>query len=693
MPGLIEELKRRNVFRVGVAYVVIAWVIAQVAELALDSFAAPDWVMKTLLLVLALGLPLALFFAWAFEMTPEGIKKEKDVDRSQSITHTTAHKLDRVIIVVLVAALGYFVVDKFMLDGPAPVEDATQSSSEQADTDRVVATVTDDAGDNFNDKSIAVLPFAHRSPDPNDQYFTDGMHDDLLTRLAKQDAFKVISRTSVMEYRDTTKNLKEVGEELGVRHILEGGVQRAGSRVRINVQLIDAQTDEHLWAETYDRELTTDNLFDIQSEITAAIAAGLHAKLADKSDRSERSAPTSSLPACDLYLKANQLTLGNNKPEWMTAISSYGEAVSIDPEFALAHVGLAEAYLVLYWTYGGDPANRAASRAAIDRAKSLDPDLPEIQMAEGFYHYWGKLDYTAALGFMDRAIELMPNHAEAHMWRGWIMRRAGRWDEALESMQRSLKLNPRAPFNWLEYGQTLSYVHRFDEALAAIGKAKALGGQELSARAYTTVVYLQQGDVQTALSEAEDTLRSSEPGIRITLWEPFLLARDFDAARKLGEAWPADFEIFRHRYNLSDTMIATALRLAGETEAAKLNAEKAIAQLLSADSKFPDDYRKHYALAHAYAAMNDRANTIKYAELGIAQAPRDAVENIVDGYYMAGVLALVGATERALKTLEPLLPGPSAVSVRYVELDPHWDDLRDDSKFKALLDKYRKQAP
>lgn len=312
--SFFAELKRRNVIRLGAAYVVIAWLIAQVADLALDNFEAPGWVIKTILLLLALGFPLALFFAWAFEMTPEGIKKEKDVDRSNSITSHTGRTLDRVIIVVLVVALGYFVADKFVGGEAGPASSLAPAGSIQEPEGGNGSEALQDAAGQVDDKSLAVLPFAHRSPNPTDQYFTDGIHDDLLTQLAKQDAFKVISRTSVMEYRDTTKNMKQVGDELGVRHILEGGVQRAGTRVRINVQLIDAQTDKHLWAETYDRELTTDNLFDIQSEITTAIAISLQAELNDGL-ASGRSAPTVSLPAYDLYHKAKQLTIGNNRSE------------------------------------------------------------------------------------------------------------------------------------------------------------------------------------------------------------------------------------------------------------------------------------------------------------------------------------------------------------------------------------------
>jgi TolB-like protein len=683
--SVFEELKRRNVFRVGIAYAVAAWVLLQMFDVIGDILDLPEWGGKMILAVLVIGFFLALVLAWAFEITPEGLKRESEVDRSQSISNVTGRKLDRAIIGVLVIALVYFVADKFFISDNEPAVETTPAVvvAEQR------ASAAPEPGNRIDDKSLAVLPFAHRSPNPDDQYFTDGIHDDLLTQLAKQDAFKVISRTSVMEYRDTTKNMKQIGEELGVRHILEGGVQRSGTRVRINMQLIDTFTDEHLWAETYDRELTTDNLFDIQSEITLAIANALHATLSGSPLDADRSAPTSSLAAYDLYLRGKQLTIGNTKVEWQAAVDLYEEAISLDPEFALAYVGLAEAYLTLYWSYEGNLANREASRAAIDRAMALDPELPEIQMAEGFYHYWALLDYEAALGYLDRAIALMPNNAQAHMWRGWTLRRSGRLEEALVSMHRSLELDPRAPFNWLEYGQTLSYLHRFDEALSAFDKTNAMRLLAMWSKSYTSQIYLQQGDVQAALYQSEETLRSSDPTVRQAMWEPLLLARDFGAAQRFANDWPPELETWRQRFYLKEALSATAYRLSGELESARAAADQALERLLAPDSEFPNDYRKHFVLAQVYAAANDRAGTVEQVDLAFSEEPFDAVVGMENRYYMAQALVLVGEKDRAFKLLEPLLPGPSVVSVRYVELDPHWDALRDDPEFVALLNRYR----
>ncbi|MGI9200615.1 MAG: tetratricopeptide repeat protein, partial [Woeseiaceae bacterium] len=269
--GIISELRRRNVFRVAIAYVVVTWLLLQVVDILVPMLTLPEWVGRLIFLLLVVGFPIALLFAWAFEMTPDGVKLEKNVDRSTSITHVTGRKLDRAIIGVLVFALAAAIYANFQ-DDPEAVPEA--ASAEQVSSDEVPEVIA------TPDKpSIAVLPFANRSANQEDEFFVDGMHDDLLTQLAKISGLKVISRTSVLQYRDTEKSMKVIGDELGVKALLEGGVQRAGDRIRINVQLIDASTDEHLWAETYNRELTADNIFEIQEEISLEIAGALHAAL------------------------------------------------------------------------------------------------------------------------------------------------------------------------------------------------------------------------------------------------------------------------------------------------------------------------------------------------------------------------------------------------------------------------------
>ena len=242
-------------------------------------------------------------------------------------------------------------------------------------------------------------------------------------QLSKIDAFSVISRTSVMEYRDTTKNLRQIAQELSVANVMEGAVQRAGDRVRINVQLIDAYSDEHLWAEIYDRELTANNLFDIQSEIAQAIAEALQATLTPSELASVADVPTDNVEAYDQYLFAKRLVQNETRNDHQTAIELFKDVLSLDPEFKLALIELARAYMTKYWQYGGDPVDRELAWETIGKAKSIDANFAELYMAEGFYWYWGHLDYERALYNIKKSIEMMPGNAEAYMWQAWIGRR------------------------------------------------------------------------------------------------------------------------------------------------------------------------------------------------------------------------------------------------------------------------------
>ena len=324
--SFIAELKRRNVFRVGAAYAIIAWVLVEVAHTAFPTLQLPDWTITLVTVLLVMGFPIALVIAWAFELTPDGIKRESAVDPAESITHHTGRKLDFIIIGVLAVAVVYLVVDKFV------VEAEPKSAEVAAEQIPAAETAT-------REQSIAVLPFANRSVEAADAFFVDGIHDDILTHISKIRSLKVISRTSMMEYRDTTKNLKTIGRELGVTTVLEGGVQRAGDHVRINVQLIDAETDDHLWADIYDRKLTTANIFAIQTEIAKVIAAALQATLSPEEQDRLETLPTESLAAYEAYIRAKQYLAQEQLAAMAEAIVYFQQAIGLDPSFALAYVG------------------------------------------------------------------------------------------------------------------------------------------------------------------------------------------------------------------------------------------------------------------------------------------------------------------------------------------------------------------
>ncbi len=424
--SLFGELKRRNVFRVAVAYAIIAWLTVQIADLVLDNIEAPNWIIQVLFLLLAVGFVVAVIFSWAFEVTPEGLKRERDVVRDESITHLTARKLDYVTVAAAIAVAIMFGWQQYAAE---PIARGTQSISADTNGDSRIDVAR------LGAQSIAVLPFANRSNQEEDLFFTDGIHDDLLTQLAKIKNLKVISRTSVMEYRDTTKKIPEIASELGVAKVLEGGVQRAGQRIRINAQLINVATDEHLWAETYDREMTIDNLFDIQSEITRQIVSAVKGQMSTSDEGALASAPTKSVPAYEAYLRARQVlgSSGYNMEKYQEAQPLLEQAIDLDPDFALAHLRLAEIHSFAMWIgWDTSAARQIDAKAAIDHSAAiLGADAPEIQAARGNYLYRFERDFKGALAAQSAATAAMPGDVVLLNALGSTQRRLGLWDESI----------------------------------------------------------------------------------------------------------------------------------------------------------------------------------------------------------------------------------------------------------------------
>ncbi len=443
--NFIRELRRRNVFRVAVAYAIVAWLTIQIADIVLPAFHAPDWAMQTLLVLVVLGSPLAIAVSWSFELTPEGLKREEDVDRSTSITTQTGRKLDLVIITVLTIAVAFFVLDKFFWDKNASEE----SQSDAAD----IA------------KSVAVLPFVNMSGDEANNPFTIGIHDDLLTHLSKIASLKTISRTSMLQYRDTTKSIPDIAAELGVATILEGGVQRSGDRVRINAQLIDANSDKHLWAETYDRELTAANIFAIQTEIATAIVEALRTALTPQEIQSIAAVPTENLEAFEAYQLGRQALELRTTMSIAEAIELFTKATTIDSNFAQAWAGLSDSYRLM-GSYSGqnvDDFNEKA-RVAVERALQLNDRISEphtslatLLAVQG--------DIAGGMSAIERALSLDPNNANARFRYADLLHETGDLEEALLEYEKAARLDPLSPIINDSYAWTLAEVGRFDESL------------------------------------------------------------------------------------------------------------------------------------------------------------------------------------------------------------------------------------
>ena len=533
--SLFNELKRRNVFRVGAAYIVAAWLVIQVVETLFPVYGLSNAAIRIVVAILGVGFIPSLILSWVFEFTPEGLKKDADVDSEKSITQTTGRKLDRIILVVLALALGYFAFDKFVLD---PVED--EQIAQSARQEGLTAALTK----SYGDRSIAVLPFENRSNREEDQFFTDGIHDDLLTTIAKIGSMKVISRTSVMEYKDTIKKLPQIAQELGVANILEGGIQRSGDQVRINVRLIDAATDKRLWGQTYNRELTAENLFAVQSEITRLIADALQAELSTDEQRRINARPTDNLQAYEAYMRGRQLMATRNAAKLKLATEEFNKATEIDPSFALAWVGVADSLSMSFGVRGAraeDPL--PIIEDAVKNALVIDNDLGEAYASLGLMHgKYGRNDEAETA--YQKAIELSPNYATAYQWySGLVGNDPLRTQESIDLMQKAAKLDPRSEiighglgkvyekkglyrlaenqyiktielypdFESAYFGLAVLYMRntgQFDKALASLNKAIALHPEFLTYKLQRGGIYSQLGDLE-AVQENRDNLADS----------------------------------------------------------------------------------------------------------------------------------------------------------------------------------------
>jgi len=486
MANLWVELKRRNVIRVALVYIVVTWLSVQVADIMFDSFGTPEWVMKTFIGFLALGFPIAVVFAWAFEITPEGIKKEKDVDRSKSIAHETSRKLDYAIIAILVLGLGYVVVDSYILTdketlGSPAVAEASSSAS------------------------IAVLPFVNMSADEENEYFSDGISEELLNVLVRIEGLKVASRTSSFSYKGKDMDIPTIAKQLDVEHVLEGSVRKSGNRVRVTAQLIDVKTDKHLWSDTYDRELT--DIFAIQDEIAQHIVEALKQALgageAATSLASTRS--TDNLEAYQLYLQGRYLWQQRGEDNIRNSIDLFKQAIDMDSSFARAWSNLAAAYAVLDGYSDESLAAMAPlAREAADKAIELDPSLAEPYGIYGFLEGQEGGDWAKGEAAYQRALELEPGNATLRGWYGIHLIEAGYVEDAYAPMQKAYELDPVSGLitSWMGYAEYLGGNDQKGEEY--FRRAIDLSFSNANGLAYRT--YVSQGRYEEAIAAGEASI-------------------------------------------------------------------------------------------------------------------------------------------------------------------------------------------
>lgn len=497
--SLISELKRRNVVRVGIAYLVVSWLVLQVADVVFGNIGAPEWLFPALLTVIGLGLPIALALAWAFELTPEGLKRDHEVERDSAAPRANAGRLNIVIIAALSLALAYFVLDKFILDG------GSSSDAVAGDANRAIG------------KSIVVLPFANRSVSTDDEFFVDGMHDDILTQLSKLSTLdKVISRTTAMSYLGTTKPIDQIAEELGVATVLEGGVQRAGDTIRINMQLIDATTDQHLWAEIFERQMTVENLFAIQTEITREVVNALNGVLSEQDREQLDAMPTDSLEAYKEYTLGRQQLSRRTGEAVELALEHFRRATELDAGYALAWVGVADS-LSLLPGYSGISLESTFDerRAAIDKALAIDPLSGEAYTSLASLTN-DREGPEQAVPLFERAIELNANYPTARHWYALALNELRRFAEGLVQIKKARDVDPVSPIlSVVEVGGLMN-AGRFDEAERVVRESIKRNPEFPSLQ----TIY---ADLLVDSGELADGLRWSESAAALSPESPYMM--------------------------------------------------------------------------------------------------------------------------------------------------------------------------
>jgi len=677
--SLLGELKRRNVFRASALYAAAAWLLVQVATQVFPFFHVPEWVVRWIIVAAVVGLPPFIAFAWFYEFTPEGLKRQSEVDADESIVHLTARKLDRWIIVLLVFIALLMVVQVF----------THRPATEHADAGP--------GGDAIPAKSIAVLPFENLSKDENNAYFATGMQDEILTRLAGIRDLKVISRTSTAQYASQPPNLKIVAEQLGVATVLEGSVQKAGEQVHINLQLINARNDSHLWAQSYNRELK--DIFAVEGEVAQSVADALKAQLMPAEVERATAVPTHNEAAYQLYLQANahfnraldqDVLVPRELPQ---AIPLYQRALDADPQFALAAAALGRAHMHVYF-YAPDrtDARLSSAKTAIDRALALQPDLGEAHYALALYFYWGHRDYARSVDELHMARQSIANSADVPRMLAAIARRQGRAADMIAGFQEATLLDPRSSSAIDQLGLGYAALRRYADADRAFAQAEEVTrdpADERVTRSQSLVLW--KGD----LAPMRSALGSLEPGSdayagnATGYFNLYWWSHDFANALRISQnnsddAWSDTANIALPRL----LYVAWAQQASNDPKAAETYA--AVRKTATAAIGQQDEHADpHVALAFAAAGLGEKNEAIREGRRAAELLPtsRDAMSGAAVLVYQAQMYVRVGDYDAAFDTLrsaQPLLSG-NAISAALLKLDANWDPIRNDPRFAQLV--------
>ena len=640
------ELKRRKVYRVAVGYAVLAWLLIQIATQVFPFFEIPTWAVRLIIVSLILGFPVALFLSWAFDITPGGIVRTGDVEP------------------VL------------------PPASPTRFSPPE--------------------KSIAVLPFENLSDDQQNTYFADGIQDDILSSLAKVADLKVISRTSVRQYRTGTRNVREIGEALGVAYVMEGTVRRESNRVRINAQLIDARTDLHVWNDTYDREIS--DLFTLQTELARRIAFALRANLSPQEKVRLQTHPTSDLDAYDLFLRARDLFRwsgsGDPRENGEHALKLLEDAIGRDPHFALAHCLASRFHAELYW-FGYDRTRSRLAQAKLeaDTALRLQPESSDVRLALAYYYYYGYRDYELARTELAIAHSLAPNDAETWEAAAAVDRRQGRWDDAVVNFEKAKALDPRNASVLWDIAETNACLGRYEEAEAGFAVGTDINkGAHFFSIARAAIAFRKDGNLDPLCAALRAIPADFDPGGGVTniALRVYLTARDYDEA----ERW-----LRKSRYErFNDIGVGGAASILdgyafprswyeGQIARGRGHSEAAQAAFAAAEEiveddlvKAPDDPELIAMLGLVLAARGRKKEAIEAGHRAVELLPisKDAFDGPLIVAKLVVIYAQADEPARALVLLEELVNVPNGPTPGALRIEREWDPLRGNARFEKL---------
>jgi len=670
----LTELKRRNVYRAAVACGVVAWFLTQLTTQVFPFFEIPNSAVRFVVIALAVGFPIAMLLSWLYEFTPEGIVRTEDLHPAQarSIQRATGRILDFIIIGVLLLVIAMLIV------GRRPFYKQT--------------------GESISQKSIAVLPFENLSEEKANAYFADGVQDEILTRLSKIADLKVISRTSTQHYNSAPENLREIARQLGVAHILEGRVQKSGDAVRVNVQLIKAANDSHLWADTFDRKLT--DIFSVESEVAKAIADQLRAKLTGQEEQVIAAKPTDNPEAYDAYLRglAYALKAAYTPTNALGAQKYLREAVRLDPKFALSWALLSSVDASGYLSTSVQPtvALREEARQAAETALTLQPNLGEALMAKGYYHLGCLKEYDTAVRYFEQARQFLPNSSQIPESLAYVARRRGQWDRSESYFNQAERLDPRNGNLLTQHAVSYIALRRFPEALRKLAQILNITPDEVAIIALKASIAQAEGD----LPRASALLAPLHPNgdnpyaLGTHVYQAILERRPAQIIPRLKEILAKPDPALGVSNGELRFYLGWAQEVAGDHGAAQESWRQARSELESFLKEQPENDLLIGDLALTNMGLGDKAAALALTEQAMAAVPieKDAVFGPIPIEILARVAAQMGEPDRAIAALQKLLSIPYAggfpagpLTPALLRLDPMFDPLRSDPRFQKLV--------